>query len=80
MADILCYGEAMVLVAPTETTALAAGDFSAFKTAGHLAVYAGIAPVTRQSGTSIRRSVPVTGGQQKVEECVVPLSVGGVVS
>lgn len=33
---------------------LAAGDFSAFKTAGHLAVYAGIALVTRRSGRAIR--------------------------
>jgi hypothetical protein len=41
---------------------LAAGDFSTFRTAGHLAAYAGIAPVTRRSGTSIRRSVPVAGG------------------
>ncbi|SMX95722.1 Transposase IS116/IS110/IS902 family protein [Brevibacterium aurantiacum] len=28
---------------------LAAGDFSEFKTVGHLAAYAGIAPVTRRS-------------------------------
>lgn len=30
------------------------GDGSAFPTAGHLAAYAGLAPVTHQSGTSIR--------------------------
>lgn len=30
------------------------GDGSGFPTAGHLAAYAGLAPVTRQSGTSIR--------------------------
>jgi len=30
------------------------GDGSAFPTAGHLAAYAGLAPVTRRSGTSIR--------------------------
>lgn len=30
------------------------GDGSAFPTAGHLAAYAGLAPVTRQSGTSIK--------------------------
>src|SRR5664280_716372 len=29
------------------------GDGSAFPTAGHLAAYAGLAPVTRRSGTSI---------------------------
>src|SRR5699024_2058229 len=33
---------------------LAAGDMSASPTPGHLAAYAGIAPVTRRSGTSIR--------------------------
>ena len=31
-----------------------AGDGSAFPTAGHLAAYAGLAPVTRRSGTSIK--------------------------
>lgn len=31
-----------------------AGDASAFPTAGHLAAYAGLAPVTRKSGSSIR--------------------------
>ena len=30
------------------------GDASAFPTAGHLAAYAGLAPVTRRSGTSIK--------------------------
>jgi transposase len=30
------------------------GDVSRFPTAGHLAAYAGLAPVTKQSGTSIR--------------------------
>src|SRR5664279_6251031 len=30
------------------------GDGSAFPTAGHLAAYAGLAPVTRKSGTSIK--------------------------
>jgi transposase len=30
------------------------GDGSAFPTAGHLAAYAGLAPVTRRSGTSIK--------------------------
>ena len=33
---------------------LEVGDGSAFKSAGHLAAYAGIAPVTHRSGTSIR--------------------------
>ncbi|PZQ74863.1 MAG: IS110 family transposase, partial [Micrococcus luteus] len=33
---------------------LAIGDGTGFETAGHLAAYAGIAPITRRSGTSIR--------------------------
>jgi transposase len=33
------------------------GDASAFTSAGHLAAYAGIAPVTHRSGTSIRGDV-----------------------
>jgi transposase len=33
------------------------GDGSAFPTAAHLAAYAGLAPVTRRSGTSIRGEV-----------------------
>lgn len=37
---------------------LAVGDMSAFPTPGHLAAYAGIAPVTRRSGTSIRGEFP----------------------
>src|SRR5690625_1869245 len=36
------------------TILLTAGDFSSFPTPGHLAAYAGIAPVRRRSGTSIR--------------------------
>lgn len=37
---------------------LAIGDGSAFETAGHLAAYAVVAPVTRRSGTSIRSEFP----------------------
>jgi hypothetical protein len=33
---------------------LEVGDGSSFPTSGHLAAYAGLAPVTRRSGTSIR--------------------------
>ena len=32
------------------------GDIAAFATPGHLAAYAGLAPVTRRSGSSIRAS------------------------
>lgn len=34
MADIFCYGEAMVLVAPTETATLAARPFCGLSPAG----------------------------------------------
>ncbi|GAC1583692.1 MAG: IS110-like element ISSfl4 family transposase [Candidatus Dormibacteria bacterium] len=36
------------------TVLIHVGDASAFRTAGHLAAYAGLAPVTRRSGSSIR--------------------------
>ena len=35
-----------------------------FPTAGHLASYAGLAPVTRRSGTSIRGEHPPRGGNK----------------
>jgi transposase len=38
------------------------GDISAFPTAGHLAAYAGLAPVTHRSGSSIRGEHPPKGG------------------
>jgi Transposase IS116/IS110/IS902 family len=43
-------------VGPRTTIALllAVGDGGTFATAGHLAAYAGLAPVTRQSGSSLR--------------------------
>ena len=49
---------------------LAAGDFSAFKTAGHLAAYAGIAPVTRRSGTSIRGEFPSRAGNKRLKNAL----------
>lgn len=41
------------------------GEASSFKTAGHLAAYAGTAPITRRSGTSIRGEFPIPSGNQK---------------
>lgn len=49
---------------------LAAGDFSAFKSAGHLAAYAGIAPVTRRSGTSIRGEFPSRAGNKRLKNAL----------
>ncbi len=49
---------------------LAAGDFSAFKTVGHLAAYAGIVPVTRRSGTSIRGEFPSRAGNKRLKNAL----------
>ena len=40
------------------------GDIANFKSAAHLAAHAGIAPVTGQSGTSIKRRETLQAGQQ----------------
>ena len=49
---------------------LAAGDFSSFPTPGHLAAYAGIAPVTRRSGTSIRGDHPARSGNKRLKDAL----------
>lgn len=49
---------------------LAIGDGSAFQTAGHLAAYAGIAPVTRRSGTSIRGEFPARSGNKRLKNAL----------
>jgi transposase len=46
---------------------LEVGDGSAFKSSGHLAAYAGIAPVTRNSGTSIKGEHPARSGNRKLK-------------
>jgi transposase len=46
---------------------LEVGDGSAFPTAGHLAAYAGLAPVTRRSGSSIRGEHPNRGGNKNLK-------------
>lgn len=43
------------------------GDGSNFPTAGHLAAYAGIAPVTRRSGTSIKGEFPSRSGNKNLK-------------
>lgn len=43
------------------------GDASNFPTAGHLAAYAGIAPVTRRSGTSIKGEFPSRSGNKNLK-------------
>ncbi len=44
---------------------LEVGDGSSFPTAGHLASYAGLAPVTRRSGSSIRGEHPPRSGNKQ---------------
>ncbi|QSB16580.1 IS110 family transposase [Natronosporangium hydrolyticum] len=46
---------------------LEVGDASAFPTPGHLAAYAGLAPVTRRSGSSIRGEHPPKGGNKQLK-------------
>jgi transposase len=46
---------------------LEVGDGSNFASSGHLAAYAGIAPVTRSSGTSIKGEHPARTGNRKLK-------------
>lgn len=46
---------------------LEVGDGSTFPTAGHLAAYAGLAPVTHRSGTSIRGEHPARSGNKNLK-------------
>lgn len=43
------------------------GDASAFKSSAHLAAYAGIAPVTHCSGSSIKGEHPARAGNRKLK-------------
>ena len=49
---------------------LEVGDGSSFPTSGHLAAYAGLAPVTRRSGTSIRGEHPSRSGNKKLKRAL----------
>lgn len=46
------------------------GDITRFNSAAHLAAYAGIAPVTRRSGTSIRGEHPTRGGNKRLKNAL----------
>ena len=46
---------------------LEVGDASNFASSGHLAAYAGIAPVTRSSGTSIKGEHPARTGNRQLK-------------
>ena len=46
------------------------GDITRFESPAHLAAYAGIAPVTRRSGTSIRGEHPARGGNKRLKNAL----------
>ncbi|WHS34773.1 IS110 family transposase [Auritidibacter ignavus] len=52
------------------TILLTAADFSSFPTPDHLATYAGIAPVTRRSETSIRGEFPARSGNKQLNNAL----------
>ena len=49
---------------------LEVGDGSAFPSSGHLAAYAGLAPVTRKSGTSINGERRPRGGNKQLKRAL----------
>jgi transposase len=49
---------------------LEVGDATAFASAGHLASYAGIAPITHRSGSSIRGEHPARSGNHKLKRAL----------
>jgi len=49
---------------------LEVGDGTAFPTPGHLAAYAGLAPVTRRSGSSIRGEHPSRAGNKNLKNAL----------
>jgi hypothetical protein len=55
-------------------TLIEVGDGSTFPTAGHLAAYAGLAPATRSSGSSIRGEQPSRRGNKQLKG-LIPLRV-----
>ncbi|MGP5014779.1 IS110 family transposase [Glutamicibacter ardleyensis] len=56
-----------VCIKTAATRLLIIGDASTFASAGHLAAYAGIAPVTRRSATSIRNEFPTRSGNKELK-------------
>lgn len=54
----------------TDARILEVGDGTAFPSAAHPAAYAGIAPVTRTSGTSIKGEHPARSGNRKLERAL----------
>lgn len=52
-------------------------DGSDFDSAGHLAAYAGITPVTRRSGASICGEFPARSGNKRLKKRFVLLNIRG---
>ncbi len=59
-------------VRTTAAVIVAIGDNSGFRTAGHLASHAGLAPATKSSGTSIRGEHAPPPRQPPAQTCPVP--------
>lgn len=57
---------------------LEVGDGSAFPTPGHLAAYAGLTPITRRSGTSIKGEHPNPGGNKKLKNAMFRAAFGSL--
>lgn len=51
------------------------GDGRSFPTAGHLAAYAGLAPATRSSGSSIRGEQPSRRGNKQLKRAALAVSL-----
>ncbi|WP_337661740.1 IS110 family transposase [Actinoalloteichus sp. AHMU CJ021] len=58
---------------------LGIGDATGFTSSGHLAAYAGFAPVTRSSGSSIKGEHPARRRQPRTQTGVLPRRVRGLV-
>lgn len=57
---------------------LEVGDGSAFPTPGHLAAYAGLTPITRRSGSSIKGEHPNPGGNKKLKNAMFQAAFGAL--
>lgn len=67
---------AVEAILPKQATALAGlldqRTQIAFRSAGHLAAYVGLAPVTRGSGSSIKCEHPARGGNKRLKNALFP--------
>ncbi|GFE19602.1 hypothetical protein Sliba_00550 [Streptomyces nigrescens] len=66
MTETALVAGALGVIAPPRSR-IEVGDGSTFPTAGHLAAYAGLAPATRSSGSSIRGEQPSRRGNKQLK-------------